>query len=234
MTKNGHNPMNGSQSHERRTCGAKTRSGHPCKLPPVPGRDRCRFHGGAQRRGINHHNTKHGRYSKDIPTRLQARYLDAISDPDLLALNSEIGLVDTRIAELLTGIDTEASTDLWMEVGKHVAALRKAGASGDTTGMAFAIQTLETLAAKGLEMYSMWADITGLVEQRRKLVDTERKHRHDMQQMITAERAMLLVSAIAGIVIQHVPDSDTRHKISTDIGTLLTTGAPVAVDAISG
>lgn len=29
------------------TCGAKTRSGVPCKRPPTPGRKRCWYHGGA-------------------------------------------------------------------------------------------------------------------------------------------------------------------------------------------
>jgi len=27
-------------------CGAKTRSGHPCRMPPVTGKTRCRMHGG--------------------------------------------------------------------------------------------------------------------------------------------------------------------------------------------
>lgn len=33
------------------TCGAKTRSGEPCRRPPAPDRTRCRFHGGAVPRG---------------------------------------------------------------------------------------------------------------------------------------------------------------------------------------
>lgn len=31
---------------ERPTCGAKTRTGAPCKRQPVPGKKRCRNHGG--------------------------------------------------------------------------------------------------------------------------------------------------------------------------------------------
>ena len=27
-------------------CGAKTREGHPCRNKPVPGKHRCKFHGG--------------------------------------------------------------------------------------------------------------------------------------------------------------------------------------------
>ena len=31
---------------ERPTCGARTRTGAPCKRKPVPGKQRCRNHGG--------------------------------------------------------------------------------------------------------------------------------------------------------------------------------------------
>jgi len=34
------------QPHAPRRCGAKTRSGAPCKTPPVRDRTRCRMHGG--------------------------------------------------------------------------------------------------------------------------------------------------------------------------------------------
>jgi hypothetical protein len=43
-----------------------------------------------------------------------------------------------------------------------------------------------------------------MVERRRKLVDSEGKRRVQMQQMITPDRAMLLVSALADTVMRHV------------------------------
>ena len=50
-------------------CGAKTRSGAPCKSVPVTGRRRCRMHGGADGSGApegsKNGNYKHGRYTKE-------------------------------------------------------------------------------------------------------------------------------------------------------------------------
>jgi hypothetical protein len=50
-------------------CGAKTRSGTPCKNPIVTGRKRCRMHGGAAGSGAptgkRHGNYRHGRFSKE-------------------------------------------------------------------------------------------------------------------------------------------------------------------------
>jgi hypothetical protein len=51
-------------------CGARTRSGAPCKSAPVIGRRSCRMHGGADGRGApkgaRNANYKHGRYTKEV------------------------------------------------------------------------------------------------------------------------------------------------------------------------
>jgi hypothetical protein len=51
-------------------CGAKTRSGAPCKSAPVTGRRRCRMHGGAAGSGApsgeRNGNFRHGRYTKEV------------------------------------------------------------------------------------------------------------------------------------------------------------------------
>lgn len=47
-------------------CGAKTRSGSPCRKHPAIGKRRCRMHGGGNGSGAqpgNQNGLKHGRYS---------------------------------------------------------------------------------------------------------------------------------------------------------------------------
>jgi glucans biosynthesis protein len=60
-------------------CGAKTRSGKPCKSPAVAGKKRCRMHGGAPGSGAprgNKNALKHGRYTREaIKERQQLRAL---------------------------------------------------------------------------------------------------------------------------------------------------------------
>jgi hypothetical protein len=64
-----------ARKHKRNTrpmlssprCGAKTRSGRPCRSPAVNGKKRCRMHGGAEGSGApkgNQNALKHGRYTK--------------------------------------------------------------------------------------------------------------------------------------------------------------------------
>ena len=55
--------------HQSPRCGARTRSGSPCRSPAVKGRRRCRMHGGATGSGApagNRNALKHGRYSREV------------------------------------------------------------------------------------------------------------------------------------------------------------------------
>jgi len=62
-----------------RRCGAKSRSGKPCRSPAVTGKKRCRMHGGAAGSGAprgNKNALKHGLYTREaIEERQQLRAL---------------------------------------------------------------------------------------------------------------------------------------------------------------
>jgi hypothetical protein len=53
-------------SPDAQRCGAKTRSGVPCRNLAVRGMKRCRMHGGKSYKGFAHPNFKHGWYSDDF------------------------------------------------------------------------------------------------------------------------------------------------------------------------
>ena len=53
-------------------CGARTRSGKPCRSPAVRGKRRCRMHGGAAGSGVpvgNKNAFRHGHYSAEAIAR---------------------------------------------------------------------------------------------------------------------------------------------------------------------
>ena len=60
-------------------CGARTRSGAPCRSPAVAGKKRCRMHGGAKGSGAPRRNKnalKHGAYTREeLERRAQMRGL---------------------------------------------------------------------------------------------------------------------------------------------------------------
>jgi hypothetical protein len=64
----GNRPRNTAPMLASPRCGAKTRSGKPCRSPAVAGKKRCRIHGGAPGSGAPRGNTnalKHGLYTRE-------------------------------------------------------------------------------------------------------------------------------------------------------------------------
>ena len=202
-------------------CSAKSkRTKERCKAKAMAN-GLCYHHGGATPRGHALPQTTHGRYSKDLPTRLASRYAEAVSDPDLLQLDSEIHLTDALIRDRLATLDTGESGRLWRELNaawREFAAARKAG---DAAGMTVALAQIEPLINRGVADWVARQEVLDMVERRRKLVDSEGKRRVQMQQMITAESATLLFSATVDTVMRHVSDPGVRAAISRDLERLI-------------
>jgi hypothetical protein len=89
--------MDDSRRHERPRCGARNRRGQPCGRFPVPGRRRCRFHGGHAKRGADSPNFVHGRRSRlpDLLTTLEQYGRDA----NLRAIHIGLGTLSRGIEE---------------------------------------------------------------------------------------------------------------------------------------
>jgi hypothetical protein len=75
------------------------RTGRRCGARAVTGRNVCYHHGGRTPRGTASPHFQHGRYSRDLPTRVAARYEEAKADTELVSLRQEIALVDVRIVD---------------------------------------------------------------------------------------------------------------------------------------
>ncbi len=166
-----------------RQCTATSkRSGARCRKPAMQGRTVCRAHGGATPRGVASPHFRHGRWSKDLPAQLAERYTQARQDAELLSLQDEIALVDTRIGDLL--------------------ATPGDGGDGEVA----------------------WAELARLIEQRRRLTESEVKHRAAAGQMVALEQVLALAGALAASVTAHVTDPAVRDAIHRDLEQLLAQG----------
>lgn len=212
----GKNPIQQQPPHAS-TCGAKTRSGHPCKNSAMPN-GRCRMHGGKSLKGIASPTATAGlKYSRYLPNRLLERYEQTINDPAMLELGNEIALTDSRLADLLTRVDTGESGALWATLKR---AWREYQHAKPTDKRSYEV-IVGDLIEQGFQDYANWQEIQSTVDHRRKLVESERKRLVETQQFITAEQAMVLFAAMSAIIKQHVTDERTRRAISEEITTLI-------------
>lgn len=186
-------PLSSREPLVKRQCTAKSRrTGERCRRPAMVGSNVCYHHGGKTPRGLAHPSTKTGRYSKYLPARLAERYESALNDPDLISLRDEIALTDADIGRLLALVDDDIPDGL---------------------------DPKETLAWRRAQRQNR-AEIHQLIENRRKLVETERRRLIDLQQMMTVEQAMLLLSAVESVVNAHV-DRPTMARISADLARIM-------------
>jgi hypothetical protein len=207
-------------------CNAKNRQGEQCGNHAANGTSKCKFHGGASLVGIASPSFKTGRYSKHLPSRLAARYAEALSDPELLALRDEIALVQTRETELLEHLDSGLSLQRWRAAQTAYSNLIVAMQARDSAGLQTALIALEdALGAPARDDYAVWDEVVALTEQRRKLVDSEQKRLAVAQQMISAEQAMALIARLTDTVRKHVDDPSVLAAIAAELRAIV--DAPV-------
>lgn len=188
------------------------------------------MHGGTTPRGMANPSTKHGKFSKDLPTHLIADYQAALIDPDLVALREEMALLQAREAELVRSMSRGEARERWEAAQEAMAAFQSARRSDNVTAMAAALKSLDQVLQDGAADYDAWADLLLTIEQRRKLADTERRRLEAIQDRISADRALLLASALVNAVRRNVTDRRVLAAIELDFQLVLRRGSDAPGD----
>jgi hypothetical protein len=210
-------------------CTARSkRTGEQCRDHAMKGRNVCYHHGGKTPRGFALPHTKTGRHSKDLPTRLSGRYLESLNDPDLLNLSDDIALTDAFIEDARKGLDHGESGRLFAELKATWDQLMTAQRNKDAAAVQMHMAELGALIRQGVGAYAARNEATQLIDQRRKLVESESKRRVQMQDMITSEKAMLLTSALLDAVVRHVDDPRILAAIGAEFGAITSRDDPAA------
>lgn len=218
--------MQHGKPYESHRCGAQKKDGTPCRSSAMAN-GRCRIHGGLTPSGIASPHFVHGRYSKVIDGKLSERYHEAMHDRNLLSLRSEIALTDTRISGLLEDVDHGDPGARWLELKELFTTLTLAINEHNVNVGANIFDQISQIINGGVNDFQAWDQIREMMEQRRKLVDTERKRLVDMRQMITTEQAMALITGISTILREEVDDLNVLSRIQSRLNGL-TSGRTVA------
>lgn len=214
-------------------CGAKLRGPNKygeavCTKQPVEGTARCRMHGGESPRGLASPHYKHGqrsKYAKVLGGQLLEHYEQALSNKDLLSLSNELALLDARIMEVLGTVDAGANARLWVQLQTATENFEAAREASDAQRVAYYMNSMIRLINRGVSESSKWMEVVGLIEQRRKLAESERRLRETMQNFATAEQMMLMVQQISVLVKDNVTDPDALRAISEGLIRLVGAGA---------
>jgi hypothetical protein len=195
-------------------------TGEQCRRRAVKGMSVCQVHGGKTPTGIGLPQTRHGRYSKHLPVRLKEQFEQAVGDGELLSSREDIALLDSRLSDVLASASNGEAGELWNSLKEARRAYVSASGKGAEEKRRDAISTILWLIDEGYQEWQSWKDIRFMLQERRQLVESERKRLVDMQQMITAERANVMLLRIQDIIRTHVRDSDTLQSIAEEFRVL--------------
>jgi hypothetical protein len=151
---------------------------------------------------------------------LRERYEQAEHDPALLSLKSEVALTDARLADLLARVDTGESGQLWANLKKAHEEFKVSRLARDVPKMNVALAKIEALLDSAVQDHTAWGEIGTLIEQRRKLTESEAKRLITLQQMLTTEDAMAIAHRLIDIMTRHVTDRQVLSAIVVEMRAL--------------
>lgn len=221
---------------EKRCTGKAKSTDKRCRRERMIGKTKCYIHGGKSLRGIAHPNYRaNGHYlGKDLPTRLAQHFEAQLKDPDLLSQRQSIALVGAFIAEMIPKLKTGESATLIEELrrlradfvkeSQEAALARQQGDKGKAQRHAVRAQSIMSEMMKlidhGAEQGQIMREIGEQIDRYKSLKEAEAKRLINMQQVITADRANLMLGAVISImmtVLRKHLDEKAARTIFADV-----------------
>jgi hypothetical protein len=176
--------------------------------------------------GLSNPNWKGGtgtksKYSAYAPTRLAARIEAAIEDPNRLSMSQELALVDGRIADVLQRVDTGEAGRLWKQARESYEEFQDASKAMDKAAMTKALAALDKALIKGVNDYAAWGEVLGLINQRKSLVESERKRILEAKQYLDFMEVGELFRELASLIRSTVTDQATLTKLAHGMNDLM-------------
>jgi hypothetical protein len=137
-----------------------------------------------------------------------------------MSLRRDIALTDARIIDLLQRVDTGEAGRIWREAQAAMGRVQRAQARGQVGALEVALGTVQRLITQGAADYAAWHEVGELLEQRRRLCESEQKRVTMAHEVLTAEQALMLMAQVVDVVRKHVPDRQVLRAIALDMQAL--------------
>jgi hypothetical protein len=204
-------------------CTAKSKqSQQQCKKNAVPGFDVCEIHGGKTPAGAASPHYRGKDRSKHLNPVLLEAYRDAQNNQELLSIRDDIALTEALLVSSLPRIESRESGKAWTLIKKAIDDFEMAFANENYGKCTILMRSMRDVVDENVAHFAAEDELRANVDMLRKLKESERKRLTDMQQMVTSEQAMLLVSALLDSVRRNVTDSGTLNAIQSEFIRLTT------------
>lgn len=182
------------------------------------------MHGGKSLSGISHPRYRNGLYSKVMPKGLKRKFDRALSDPELLSLEGDIGLLTVRISELIEQLE-QAEAPPWGQAVESLNDLSVALRSKDEAKVQEAFAAHSRIVREGADAGRVydgtWRELREIVQDKTRTVRAEWSRITDLQGVLTAGQAWVFISAVLEAVKSNVADRGVLQRIQDSLNRLL-------------
>jgi len=162
-----------------------------------------------------------------MPDHLMERYEQAREDKELLSLREDIAVVEARLTELMQRTSTGETDRLWERASTIAGQIHEAQIAGSVPDVLQGLSTLMEIIKSGVQVSQAWNEVLILIDQKRRLVESERKRLVEMQQMISSEEAVSLMALLVTTVRNHVSDPTVLQAIGDEFLRLTQMGGRI-------
>jgi len=152
-----------------------------------------------------------------LPEELRDQFAQVSSNGDRLSNSEQIALLDLRISQLCSRLDTAESGRRWREVRVAMRNLTGAMQSGNTDAVGEALNALHIAINRGVHDVDNWDEMMEVIETRRRVTETELRRVRSAQEWISTQEALDLITVISESVNAHVTDPTAKALIAADI-----------------
>ena len=192
-----------------------------CCRPPMPNAHRCRGHGGTAKSGNAVLGYKGG-YSKSIPERMLPKYVEAMSDPELIGARKEVGLLQMRVTEILEKFKKKGgSAKTWEALKETWALFQTAMLAGDKDEIVKQGHAVNRIIKNGSQEEALWEELDKAIESKTRIGQREQGRLVAMKQMASYDQIMTLVQALIRAVKINVTDKIVLGRINGEFTKIL-------------
>jgi len=153
------------------------------------------------------------KYGPALPARMRKDFNDSLENGQLTN-NVEIALIEARLKDVLKRVELGETKAIWVALKEEWAQLlRVIEDDGDLEQAKLSLPNISKLIEHGGEDWETWERVAELWESRRKMVETESRILLQQQETLTSNQAHLLYNALLSVIVENVPDRETRSKI---------------------
>lgn len=226
--------MAGNQGNNYRSlqnatrCSATKRDGTPCGQPAITPSKFCRVHGGKVPSGV-HSGAFTGagcggaQYENSIrDPELLKKYINVVTDPELLNLSSEVSLVRAHILQALEKItESGESESRWDDAINAYNKLVRARRTKSGAKYQEALTDLEKVFTEHRNDRLLWDDLYNAMRTLDKLVGRENKRRAQLHAVMSTDQIVGMLARIVTIIQDNVADPGSVRKIHKAVRELI-------------